>query len=139
MEKHISDDVLKVKWLKKKKKINKLMRFLLILVTFSKEQSDNELVNGKIPDKSIHGNQLKRTFKNTLIQHLIPDLRTAWGWIFIYYVYKIFILKLKVWHHRSAVRCWVGHQTMLGAKQMYCDTCTEIRIILFIQQFVVIS
>lgn len=64
---------------KKKKKINKLMRFLLILVTFSpsKEQSDNKLVNGKIPDKSIHGNQLKRTFKNTLIQHLIPDLRTA--------------------------------------------------------------
>lgn len=53
------------------------MRFLLILVTFSKEQSDNKLVNGKIPDKSIHGNQLKRTFKNTLIQHLIPDLRTA--------------------------------------------------------------
>lgn len=58
------------------------MRFLLILVTFSpsKEQNDNKLVNGKIPDKSIHGNQLKRTFKNTLIQHLIrpdPDLRTA--------------------------------------------------------------
>lgn len=63
--------------IKKNKKINKLMRFLLILVTFSKEQSDNKLVNGKIPDKSIHGNQLKRTFKNTLIQHLILDLRTA--------------------------------------------------------------
>lgn len=65
--------------IKKKKKINKLMRFLLILVTFSpsKEQNDNKLVNGKIPDKTIHGNQLKRTFKNTLIQRLIPDLRTA--------------------------------------------------------------